>query len=76
MADWLLTSALAAVAEANPAMAGWCEEKTQEKGTLDRLGALRFVCDGLDAKNREAVAAALGVTMADLEACGRVLRRV
>ena len=57
-------------------MAGWCGDKAKEKAQLDRLGALRFVCDGLDAGNREAVAKALGVTSADLEACGRVLRQV
>lgn len=76
MADWLLKTALAAVAEADPAMAGWCSDKAKEKAQLDRLGALRFVCDGLDSGNREAVARALGVTSADLEACGRVLRQV
>ena len=76
MADWLLTTALAAVSEADPAMEGWCQDKAKEKAKLDRLGALRFVCDGLDAANREAVAAALGVTSADLEAWGRVLRQI
>lgn len=76
MADWLLKTALEAVAEADPAMAGWCQDKAVEKAKLDRLGALRFVCDGLDSANREAVAKALGVAVADLEACGRVLRQV
>jgi len=76
MADWLLKTALDAIQTADPAAASWCENKLAENSDLDRLGALRFVCNSLDAGNREAVAAALGVSLGDLDACGRVLRAV
>lgn len=75
-ADWLLKTALDAVAEADPSLKNWCADKLREEASRDRLGALRFVCNSLDEGNREAVAAALGVAVADLEACGRVLRAI
>lgn len=76
MADWLLKTALDAIRTADPSTESWCENKLIEKSDLDRLGALRFVCNSLDAGNREAVAAALGVSLGDLDACGIVLRQI
>lgn len=76
MNDWLLKTALDAVSNKNPQLSGWCADKLRENADADRLNALRFVCNSLDASNREVVAAALGVSFDDLEACGRVLRAI
>lgn len=72
--DWLLQTALDAVAAAEPSLQSWCADKLREEASRDRLGALRFVCSSLDEGNRAAVAAALGVSLDDLDAAGRVLR--
>lgn len=76
MADWLLETALGAISSDDQTMSGWCADKLREHADADRLKALRFVCSSLDAGNREVVAAALGVSFDDLEACGRVLRAI
>ena len=76
MTDWLLTKTLDAIAAARPEMAKWCKDKAIEEAGRDRLGALRFVCNTLDANNREIAARAIGVDIDDLEACGRVLREI
>lgn len=75
-ADWLLKTALDAVATAEPSLKSWCADKLREEAGRDRLGALRFVCNSLDDGNRAAVAEALGVSLNDLDAAGRVLRAI
>jgi hypothetical protein len=75
-ADWLLKTALEAVSEADPSLKSWCADKLREHADADRLKALRFVCNSLDEGNRAAVADALGVSLDDLNAAGRVLRAV
>lgn len=76
MSDWLISTALDAVAKERPELAGWCASKKTEEADRDRLGALRFVCNGLDERNRAIAAKAIGVSDADLEACARVLKAI
>lgn len=75
-ADWLLKTALDAIAAAKPELKSWCADKLREESGRDRLGALRFVCNSLDESNRAAVADALCVSLSDLDACARVLRAI
>lgn len=75
-ADWLLKTALSAIATARPELKNWSEDQLKREARRDRLGALRFICNTLDHKNRQIVADQLGIHVDDLEAAGRVLRSI
>lgn len=76
MIDYLATTALDAIVAARPEMRSWIDDKSIQLEDRDRLSVLRWIVTGLDESNQEIVASALGVSVADLEAVGRVLKRI
>lgn len=76
MIDYLATTALDAIAAARPEMLSWIDDKSVELEDRDRLSVLRWIVHNLDERNQAIVADALGVTLDDLAAVGRVLARI
>lgn len=76
MIDYLATTALDAIAAARPEMLSWIDDKSVELEDRDRLSVLRWIVHNLDDRNQAIVADALGVTLDDLAAVGRVLARI
>ena len=73
--DGLADKVLRAI-EANGHMAAsWIRDKRSEIGKQQRPEVLRWVCLSLDAKNIQIAAAAIGVSVEDLKATGRVLQK-
>lgn len=74
--DWLAEKVLDALEKRGHLSASWLAEKREEYGSASRLTALRWVCHSLDDQNLAYAAQAIGVTVADLEATGRVLQQI
>ena len=73
--DGLADKVLTAI-EANGHMAAsWIRDKRAEIGKQSRTEVLRWVCLSLDSTNIEIAALAIGVSVEDLKATGRVLRK-
>lgn len=71
LADKVLT-AIEARGHMDPS---WIRDKQNEVGKNQRNEVLRWVCLSLDSTNIEIAAAAIGVSVEDLRATGRVLKK-
>lgn len=72
----LIETVLAAIESERPDLASWCEDKRRLLSDANKLRALEWICFGLDGRNKEIAARALGVDLGDLHAAGRVIRSI
>ena len=73
--DGLADKVLQAIEKNGHMDASWVRDKRADVGKRDRLGVLRWICLHLDAKNIQIAAAAIGVSVEELKATGRVLQK-
>lgn len=73
--DGLADKVLRAIEENGHMAASWIRDKRAEIGKKQRPDVLRWVCLSLDAKNIQIAATAIGVSVEDLKATGRVLQK-
>lgn len=74
--DWLAEKVLDAIEADERMSASWLADKRVEYGTASRLEVLRWVCNSLDAANLTCAARAIGVSLDDLRATGRILQKI
>lgn len=73
--DGLAENVINAIEEAGHMDPSWIADKRAEIGNETRSEVLRWVCLSLDQTNLEHAAKAIGVSVEDLKATGRVLRK-
>jgi len=73
--DGLAENVLNAIEAGGNMDASWIANKRAEYGRESRSEVLRWVCLSLDSKNIEIAATAIGVSVDDLRATGRVLQK-
>lgn len=73
--DGLAEKVLDAIASHGHMAPSWIKDQRAEYGQKDRSEVLRWVCLSLDSTNMEHAAKAIGVSVEDLKATGRVLRK-
>ena len=72
--DWLAEKALDAIkTETNE---NWVADKAHMLKNKERMDVLRWICSGLDSKNKYKVCQALDIDPDDLEAVERVLKAI
>lgn len=77
MADFLMRKIFEVVEQQDPSLRGWCADELKRRKDYDRLQSLQFLAGpNLDDSSRRAVCTALGFTIDDLTACGRVLAAI
>ncbi|MFC0254471.1 hypothetical protein [Massilia consociata] len=73
--DALAENVINAIEAAGHMAPSWIADKRAEYGKAERAEVLRWVCLSLDPANIEHAARAIGVSVEDLKATGRVLRK-
>lgn len=73
--DGLAENVINAIEAAGHMAPSWIADKRTEYSNADRAEVLRWVCLSLDATNRQHAAQAIGVSVEDLQATGRVLQK-
>jgi hypothetical protein len=73
--DGLAEKVLNAIAAKGHMEPSWIADKRAEYGKETRNEVLRWVCISLDPTNMEIAAEAIGVSVEDLKATGRVLQK-
>lgn len=73
--DGLADKVLTAIEAEGHMAASWISDKRADIGKKQRIDVLRWICNSLDATNMPIAAAAIGVSVEDLKATGRVLRK-
>ena len=74
--DGLAEKVLDAIEAAGNMQASWIQDKRLDVGTRSRENVIRWICLHLDNVNLKIAAKAIGVSVEDLEATGRVMQKV
>lgn len=73
--DGLSEKVLSAIAIHGKTPASWVKDKRLEQGRKSRSEVLKWICLHLDRDNMQIAANAIGVSVEDLQAAGRVFQR-